>query len=204
MYVACRFYCLARHSEHIEPEGPIDAGDADGGQECADCGRNKRDQEGYQIGDVDPGLQIDRNRRHGGHHDDEDQGQYGEQDCQGHLVRSFLPLGAFHEMDHAVEEAFTRIGGGADEERIGNQRGACGYRREYVRARLLEHGRRLAGDGQLVHISHTLDHLAVGRDDLALVHADDIILAQDCRRHLLDFARGPNSSGHQLLLGPPQ
>ena len=35
---------------------------------------------------------------------------------QGHLVRRLLPLGAFHEMDHAVEEAFARIGGGANGE----------------------------------------------------------------------------------------
>ena len=74
------------------------------------------DQERDQIGDVDSGLQVDRNGRHGGYHDDEDQRQYGKQDGQSHLVRSFLPLRAFHEMDHAVEEALTRIGGGADEQ----------------------------------------------------------------------------------------
>ena len=68
------------------------------------------------IGCVDWRLQVDRDRRRGGYHDDKDQRQYGEQNGQGHLVRGFLPLGAFHQVNHAVEKAFARVGGGADEQ----------------------------------------------------------------------------------------
>ena len=42
-----------------------------------------------------------RDRRHG---EDEDDGQAGEQDVERDLVRRLLPLGAFDQRDHAVEE----------------------------------------------------------------------------------------------------
>ena len=118
MHVACRLHGLAGHGQHIEPEGAIDAGDADGGEQGADGGWNQRHQQRDQVGDIDVGLQVDRNWGHRRHHDDEDQRQYGEQDGQRHLVRRFLPLGPFDEMDHAIEEAFAGIGGGADQQKI--------------------------------------------------------------------------------------
>ena len=114
MHVACGLHGLAGHGEDVEPEGAVDAGDADGGKKRTDRGRNERHEQRDQIGDVDACLQVDRNGRHGGDRNEEDQRQYGEQGRQGHLVRRLLPLGAFHEMDHAVEEAFARIGAGAN------------------------------------------------------------------------------------------
>jgi 4-hydroxy-tetrahydrodipicolinate synthase len=91
VHVACGLHGLTGHGDDIEPERAIDAGDADGGQERTDSGRNERDQERNQIGDVDWGLQIDCDRRHGSHHDDEDQRQNGEQYGQGHLAPTLCP-----------------------------------------------------------------------------------------------------------------
>ena len=49
---------FAGHGEDIEPEGAIDAGDADGRQQRADGGGNERDQERDQVGNVDSRLQV--------------------------------------------------------------------------------------------------------------------------------------------------
>ena len=149
-------------------------------------------------------CKYDRHRRHRRHHDDEDQRQDGEQNGQRHLVRRLLPFGAFHELDHAIEKALAGISGDANQQLIRNQRCARGHRGEHVGSRLLSYRRRLSGDRRFVHIGHTFDHLAVGRNDLALVHPDDLSLRKFGRRHLFDFAGAQDSSGHQFGLGPPQ
>ena len=48
---------------------------------------------------------------------------------------------------------------------------------EHVGSRLLQDRRGLPVMADLVHIGHTLDHLAVRRDE-SLVHADEVVLAQ--------------------------
>ena len=52
---------------------------------------------------------VDRERLQGRHREHEDDGQPGQQDDQGDLVRRLLPVGAFDQRDHAVEERLARI-----------------------------------------------------------------------------------------------
>jgi hypothetical protein len=56
--------------------------------------------------------------------------------------------------------------------------GAAGDAAPDVRARLLEDGRRLAGDHRFVDVGHAFDDVAVAGDRLALADDDDVAGAQ--------------------------
>ena len=75
----------------------------------ADGGGNQRDEQRYQIRDIDPRLQINRDRRHRADHDQENQRQDREQRGERDLVRRLLAFRAFDQMDHAIEEALAGI-----------------------------------------------------------------------------------------------
>ena len=132
--------------------------------------------------------------------------RYGEQDGQGHLIWSLLPLGPFDQMDHAIEEAFTRIGGGADLQPIRNHLGAGSDRREHVRARLLSYGRRLASDGGLrSHRPRPRPPAPSVGIEVALVHPNDISLAQGPSPAPARFRRSPRRAWPiKLRPGLPQ
>ena len=98
----------------------------------------------------------------------EDDGQAGEQDRQGDLVRRALALGALDEGDHPVEERLARVGGDRDDEAVAGQGRAAGHAAADVRAGLLEDRRGLAGDRRLVDEAEALDDVAVTGDRLAL------------------------------------
>ena len=104
--------------------------------------------------------------------------QAREQDRQGQLVGRLLALRALDQRDHPVEEGLARVGRDADDERVRDDGGAAGHARADVRARLLEDGCGLAGDRGLVDVGHALDHVAVGRDGLALADDDDVAGAE--------------------------
>ena len=70
-----------------------------------------------------------------------------EQDRQRDLVRRLLPLGAFDQRDHAVEEGGARRRGDAHLDPVGQHRGAAGDGRA-VAAGLADDGRGFAGDGR--------------------------------------------------------
>ena len=63
-----------------------------------------------------------------------------------------------------------------------------------VGARLLEHRRRLAGDGRLVDVGDALDHLAVAGDDVVGLDQHDVALAQLRRADDLGSSRRAASS----------
>ena len=102
----------------------------------------------------------------------------GEQDVQRDLVRGLLPVGPFHQSDHAVEEGLSRLGGDPDDDLVGQHPSAPGDGRP-VAARLADHGRGLAGDGRLVDAGDAVDDLAVTGDELTGVddaHVADVEL----------------------------
>ena len=51
--VAGRLHRAARHGEHVEAHQPVHAGDADGGEQRADRGRNERHEQRHQNHDGD-------------------------------------------------------------------------------------------------------------------------------------------------------
>ena len=86
----------------------------------------------------------------------------------------FLPLGAFDEPDHAVEEGRAGRSGDAHAYPVGQHLRAAGNGRA-VAAGFADDGRRFAGDGGFVDRSHALDHLAVGRNDVAGFDEYDVV-----------------------------
>ena len=164
--VAGRLDRAAGHGQHVEAHQPVHAGDADRRQQRADRGRDQRHEQRDQDDDRDRAAGIGdvaRDRRRREHEDD---GQADEQDVERDLVRRLLPLGALDQPDHAVEEGRARRRGDAHLDPVGQHLRAAGHGRA-VAAGLADDRRRFAGDRRLVDRGDALDHLAVGRDDVA-------------------------------------
>ena len=106
---------------------------------------------------------------------------------------------AFDERDHAVEERFAGVGRDPHLQPVGDDLRAAGDAAADVRARLLQHRRRLARDRGLVDVGHALDHFAVAGDDLVLAHEDDVALAQLVRGDHLLAAVAQAARGRVLL-----
>ena len=117
------------------------------------------------VSTVVPAYSPERPERHRRHQ--EDDRQAGEQDRQGDLVGRSLPLGALDEGDHPVEEGLARVGRDADHDAVADERRPTGHGAPDVGARLLEDGRRLAGDRGLVDEPDPFDDVAVTGDRLA-------------------------------------
>ena len=127
----------------------------------------------------------------------EDDGQADQQDVERDLVRRLLPLGAFDQLDHAVEEGRARRRGDAHLDPVGQHLRAAGDRRA-VAAGLADDRRGLAGDRRLVDRGDALDHLAVGRDGVAGLDQHDVAdLQAGAGDQLVVAAVGP---GQQLGL----
>ena len=89
---------------------------------------------------------VQREWQQGDAHHQEDDGEGCQQDVQGDLVGRLLALGAFHQADHAVEEAFAGVGGDPDDQPVGEDARAAGDRAA-VAARFADHRGAFAGDG---------------------------------------------------------
>ena len=113
---------------------------------------------------VAPG--VDGEGLQGHHHQQEDDGEPGQQDVEGDLVGRLLAVGPLDQGDHAVDEALAGLGGDPHDDAVGQHPGAAGDRRA-VAARLADDRRRLAGDGRLVDRGDAFDDLAVTGDQLA-------------------------------------
>ena len=126
VHVACRLDRPAGHGEHVEADEAIHAGDADGRKQAADGRRDQRDEQRHQHRDRDvgSGVAAEPGQRH--HGDQEHDGHARQQDVEGDLVRRLLPLGAFDEGDHAVEERGARRGRDPHDQPVGDHRGAAG------------------------------------------------------------------------------
>ena len=212
LHVAGRLDGATAHGEDVALHEPVHAGDADGREERADGGRDEADEQRHQDDDrhrrprvVAEGLQ--------GHHDgDEDDGQHGEEDGEGDLVRGPLPVGPFDQGDHAVEEGLTALGSDAHHDAVGEHACAPGDGRA-ITARLTDDGCRLPGDGRLVHRGDALDDLAVGGDEVARLAHHEVPLRQirgrypllgagRCETACLGLGAHP-AQGVGLRLSPP-
>ena len=102
--VARRLDRAAGHREHVELHQPVHAGDADGGQQRADGGGDEGHEQGDQHDRRHRAAGILGEARDGHRCEQEDQRHARQQDRERDLVRRLLPLGAFDQRDHAVEE----------------------------------------------------------------------------------------------------
>ncbi len=84
-----------------------------------------------------------------------------------------LTGGAFDEGDHPVDEGLPRVRGDADDDPVGEHPGAAGDGRP-IAARFSDDGGRLAGECRFIHRGDSLDHLAIGRNDLSCLDDDRV------------------------------
>ena len=136
------------------------------------------------------GVARDRHRR-----EHEDDRQPGEQNVERDFVRRLLPLGAFHQLDHAIEEGRAGRRGDAHADPVGQHLRAAGDGRA-VAARLADDRSRFTGDRRFVDRSDAFDDLAVGRDQIAGFDQDNVADLERGARDQLEVlpARCPLSS----------
>ena len=196
--VACGLDRATRHGQHVALHQPVHAGDADRREQRADGRRDQADQQRHHhdAGDAAAverqgvghagvvGLGVDRQRLQGGHREDEDDGQRGQQDVQRDLVRRLLPVGALDEGDHPVDEALAGLLGDPHDDAVGEHGGAAGHRGA-VAAGLPDHRCGFAGDRRLIHRGNAFHDVAVARDDLPGLDDHDVALLQRGRGDLL-------------------
>ena len=104
----------ARHRENVVLNQAIHAGDANGGDQRADGGRDETHEERDENGNrnLRPGVVGKRLQRHD--NEKKNERQDSQQDVEGDFVGSFLTLSTFDECDHPVEERLARIRGNTD------------------------------------------------------------------------------------------
>ena len=118
-----------RHRQHVVLHQPVHAGDADRRQQAADRRRDEAHQQRHQHEQRLRRARVDRKRLQRDHGDQEDDRQPGQQDVERDLVRRLLPLGAFDERDHPVEERLARIRRHLHANPVGQHLRAAGHRR---------------------------------------------------------------------------
>ena len=108
VHVAGRLDGAARHRQHVALDQPIHPGDADRRQQAADRRRDQADEQRHQHEHGLRRARVDGERLQRHHREQEDDRQPGQQDVERDLVRRLLPLGAFDERDHPVDEGVAR------------------------------------------------------------------------------------------------
>ena len=129
VHVAGRLDRAARHRQHVALHEPVHAGDADRRQQPADRRRNQADEQRDQHEHRLRRARVDRERLQRDDRQQEDDRQARQQDVERDLVRRLLPLGAFDERDHPIEERVARIRGDADLDPVRQHARAAGDRR---------------------------------------------------------------------------
>ncbi len=192
--VAGRLDRPSGEGEHVVADEAVHAGDPDRREQGADRGRDQRHQQrdqgddrGVGAGELGEGAQRDDDG-------EEDEGEPGEQDVEGDLVRRLAPLGPLDQGDHPVEEALPGLLGDLDDDPVGEDAGAAGDGAA-IAARLAHHRRRLAGDRRLVDRGDALDHGAVAGDRLPRLDHDDVAAVQLRGRLLAAVAEAGDGLG---------
>jgi hypothetical protein len=124
----------------------------------ADRGRNQGHEQRHQDHHRDGAAGISHIARNRDRREHEDDGQADQEDIERDLVRRLLPLGAFDQPDHAVEEGRAERGSDAHFDPVGEHLRAAGDSRT-VAAGFADDRRRLAGDGRFVDRPLSLIHI---------------------------------------------
>jgi hypothetical protein len=126
----------------------------------------KRHEQRNQNDHRDRAARVGDVARDGCRREHEDDGQADQQNVQRDLVRRLLPLGALHQLDHAIEERRSWGRGDADHDPVGNH-GRPASDGRAIAAGLADHRRRFTRHGGFVDRSDTLDHLTITGNDVA-------------------------------------
>ena len=177
VHVARGLHGAAGEGKYVAAHEAVHPRDPDRRKECADRGRDQRDQQRDQrrLGDRRAGKQPERAQRRD--HDHEDQRQRGQQDVERDLVGRLAPLGSLDQRDHAIEEGVPGLLGDFHDDPVGGHARATGDGAA-VAAGLADHRRGLARDGRLVDRRDPLGDGAVAGDQLARLDHDHVAASQ--------------------------
>ena len=200
--IARRFDRAAGGGDDIEAHEPIHAGDADGREQAADGRRDQCHQQGRQNGDRKHGAGITGKTPDRHADEEEDQRQTREQDRQRNLVRGLLPLSAFDQRDHPVDEARPRRNGDLHADFVGENLRAARHRRA-VAAGFADDRGGFAGNRAFVDGGHPFDDLAIAGDQFTRGNEHDITDLEAGGRNGLRAAGG-NPAGDEFGFGPLQ
>ena len=106
--VAGSLHRAPRHRKNVEAHQAVHTRNTDGGQKRPDGGRDQRDEQRNQHHHRDRAACIGDIARNSGRREYENDGQAYQQNVQCNFVRSLLPLGSFHQLDHAIEKRRPR------------------------------------------------------------------------------------------------
>ena len=187
----------AGRGNDVEAHQTIHASNADGRQQAADRGRDQRHQQRrkHRHRQHGPGIERQAGQRDDG--DQEHQRQAREQHGERDLVRRLLPLGAFDQRDHAIDEGMAGGHGDPDLDRVGQHLRAAGDGRA-VAAGSADHRRRFAGNGAFVDGGDALDDFAVAGDQLAGLDEHYVTDLERGRRDCLGAAARRQAIGGQV------
>ena len=163
------------HRQDVALKHAVHAGDADGAQQAANSGGNQADQQRDQHGDREHHARVDAEglQRHAD--EQEDHRERRQQNSEGDLVRRLLPLRAFHQRDHAIQEAVALFHRDADDDAVAKDARAAGDRAAVASA-FTDDGRGFAGDGGLIDAGNAFHDIAVSRNDVAGLAHDEVAL----------------------------
>ena len=197
--IARRFDGLAAHGEHVVLHDAVHAGDADGGEQAADGGRDQADEQRDQHDDGGDRARfrlIDAVLREGRERDDrqqEDQRKPGDHDVQRDFIGRFLPLRAFDESDHAVEERFAGVRSDLNLDVIREHFGAAGDRTA-IAAGFANDRRAFARDDRFIDAGDAFDDIAIAGNHVVRFAEADIAFAQQRRGNDFNFAVAAQAS----------
>ncbi|CCJ81125.1 hypothetical protein BN134_1855 [Cronobacter dublinensis 1210] len=177
VHIARRFYRAPAGGYHVRAQHPAHARHADGGEQPADGRRDETHQQRHQHRHADRRAAVQREGIEGRGRQQEDDGERHQQNGERDFVRRFTALGALDHRNHAVEERLAGVDAALDNQPVGENARAAGYRGE-IAARFTDNRRRFARNGALVNRRAAFEHFAVARDNIAGFHQHDIAFAQ--------------------------
>ena len=101
---------------------------------------------------------------------------------QPQLAPTGSPPRGGDQLAHLGEHAVAEVGGDLDLEPVGQDPRPADHGRA-IAAALADDRGRLARDREFINLGHTLDHLAVGRDDVARLDQDHVAGVQGLAGH---------------------
>jgi hypothetical protein len=198
VHVAGYFHRLAGFGEDIRRQRTVHARYADSRKQATDRGGNQAHQQCDQQEWRDLHADKGADGRQRGHDDEEGQRHRRQQHRECDFVGRLLPVGAFDQRDHAVEEAVAGFGGDADDDLVGQHLGPADHTGT-IGAGLAQHRCGFAGDRGFVDRGQALDDLAVGGDLLAGADDHGVARAQVSGRNLRFAAACNLLAGDQVL-----
>ena len=185
------------HRQHVALEHAVHAGDADGAQQAADGGGDQADQQRDQHGDREHHARVNAEGLQRNADQQEDHRERRQENGEGDFVRRLLPLRAFHQLDHAVQETVALFHRDADDNAVAEDARAAGDGAA-VAAAFADYRGGFARDGGFIHAGNAFHDIAVSRDHIAHLAHDEVALVQVRGRDLL-LLTVAQASGHRIL-----